>query len=218
MHFRLRAIESLFPPRRRLFFAVLLGLLIFAVTPSEWRLSMRLLIAWDCGALLYMAAAMLVMRDCPVDEMRRRANRFDEPQLSFTILTLLAIVASFVAIFHEFSAAKAASDTRLLSLALGGVTLIISWTLTHTMFTLHYAHLHYGKGPAAGGIMRPEKGDPTYTDLVYFSFLIGCATETSDFMSCNSAIRRFMILHSIVAYVFNVVIVALTISVISDFV
>ena len=218
MRLRLRAIDQLFAPKRRLLFAALLGGITFFVMPGEWRLSMRVLIGWNIGALLYIIAAMMVMRDCPIDEMRRRANRFDEPQLSFTILTLLAIVASFIAIFYEFSAAKAVPETQLISLALGGATLLISWTLTHTMFTMHYAHLHYGNGPAAGGIMRPEKGDPTYTDLVYFSFLIGCATETSDFMSRNSAIRRFMILHSIVAYVFNVVIIALTISVISSFV
>jgi uncharacterized membrane protein len=149
--------------------------------------------------------------------MRRRAELYDEPQLSFVVLTLLAVAASFAAIFVEFSAAKTAPQP-LIPIALGAFTLIVSWALTHLMFAMHYAHLQYGTGLAAGGIVRPEKGNLNYTDILYFSFLIGCATETSDFVSVNSAMRRFMIVHSVVAYLFNVVIIALTISVISSFI
>lgn len=210
--------DRLVSPHWRMFIAAFLGGTFFALLPDSWRLSMRVLCGWDVGALSYIGMAAMVMRDTDPATMRRRATMYDEPQLSFVILTLCAVLASFLAIFLEFSAAKTAATGPVLPVALGAFTLAVSWTLTHTMFTMHYAHLHYGDGDAAGGIQRPEKGDPNYTDLLYFSFLIGCATETSDFMSVKSGVRRFMILHSVVAYFFNVVIIALTISVISSFV
>lgn len=210
--------DHLVSPHRRIFFAAFLGGAMFALFPETWRLSTRILCAWDFGALAYIAMAAMVMRNSDPAEMRRRATMYDEPRLSFVILTLFAVGASFLAIFLEFSAAKTNGSGPIVPVALGAVTLALSWALTHVMFTLHYAHLHYGDGDAAGGIQRPEKGDLNYTDLLYFSFLIGCATETSDFMSIKSGIRRFMILHSVVAYFFNVVIIALTISVISSLV
>lgn len=210
-------IDRLFSPHRRILVAAFFGGLVYALLPDTLRWSMRALAGWDCAALLYVALAAAVMRNGSPEEMRRRAALYDEPRLSFVILTLLAVAASFAAIFVEFSAAKTAAQP-LIPIALGAFTLIVSWLLTHLMFTMHYAHLHYGDGLAAGGIVRPEKGNPNYTDFLYFSFLIGCATETSDFVSVNSAMRRFMIVHSVVAYLFNVVIIALTISVISSFI
>lgn len=210
-------ITRLFSPHGRIFLAAFFGGAVYTMLPETLRWSMRALAAWDCGALLYIVLAAAMMRDGTPDEMRRRAELYDEPRLSFVLLTLLAVAASFAAIFVEFSAAKAAPQP-LIPIALGTFTLIVSWALTHLMFTMHYAHLQYGTGLAAGGIVRPEKGNPNYTDLLYFSFLIGCATETSDFVSVNSAMRRFMIVHSVVAYLFNVVIIALTISVISSFI
>jgi uncharacterized membrane protein len=210
-------IARLFSPHGRIFLAAFFGGVVYTMLPETLRWSMRALAAWDCGALLYIVLAAAVMRDGTSEEMRRRAELYDEPQLSFVVLTLLAVAASFAAIFVEFSAAKTAPQP-LIPIALGAFTLLVSWVLTHLMFTMHYAHLHYGTGLAAGGIVRPEKGNLNYTDLLYFSFLIGCATETSDFVSVNSAMRRFMIVHSVVAYLFNVVIIALTISVISSFI
>ena len=208
--------DRLLSPPQRMMAAAALGACVFALSPSDWRLSARLLAGWDAGGLLYIALAAMVMRNGTPEAMRRRAMLYDEPRISFVILTMLAIVISYVAIFLEFSAAKTAPGGPLIPLALGAFTLFVSWALTHTMFTLHYAHLQYGSGPAARGIQRPEKGELNYTDLFYFSFLIGCATEGSDFVSTNSAMRRFMIVHSIVAYFFNVVIIAMTISVISS--
>ena len=208
--------DRLLSPRQRMMAAAFMGGFVFAILPSDWRLSARLLAGWDAGGILYIVLAAMVMRNGTVEAMRRRAVLYDEPRISFVILTMLAIVISFVAIFFEFSAAKTAPGGPFVPLALGAFTLFVSWALTHTMFTLHYAHLHYGNGPAARGIQRPEKGELNYTDLFYFSFLIGCATEGSDFVSTNSAMRRFMIVHSIVAYFFNVVFIAMTISVISS--
>ncbi len=210
-------IARLFSPHGRIVLAAFFGGAVYTMLPETLRWSMRALAAWDCGALLYIALAATMMRDGAPDEIRRRAALYDEPRLSFVVLTVLAVAASFAAIFVEFSAAKTAPQP-LIPIALGAFTLLVSWVLTHLMFTMHYAHLHYGTGLAAGGIVRPEKGNPNYTDLLYFSFLIGCATETSDFVSVNSAMRRFMIVHSVVAYLFNVVIIALTISVISSFI
>lgn len=209
-------IDRLFSPHQRLLFAAFCGGFVYAVLPDVWRWSTRALCGWDVGALVYIGMAALIWRGATPDDMRRRAMLYDEPQLSFVLLTMLAIVASFVAIFFEVSAAKTAAGGPVFPLALGGFTLFISWALTHTMFTMHYAHLQYGDGPAARGIQRPEKGEINYTDLLYFSFLIGCATEVADFVSTNSAMRRFMIVHSVVAYFFNVVIIAMTISVISS--
>ena len=82
------------------------------------------------------------------------------------------------------------------------------------MFALHYAHLYYRDGHAkGGGILMPEKDQPDYSDFMYFSFVIGCASQTADISSSTRAMRRVMTVHGIVSFFFNAAILALTINI-----
>ncbi len=98
-----------------------------------------------------------------------------------------------------------------------GVTL--SWVLLHTIFTYRYAHYYYGdhatqKGKNAGGLEIPGEEHPDYLDFAYFSFVIGMTFQVSDIQITSKRIRRLVLLHGLLSFVFNTVIVALTINVV----
>ena len=206
-------IARLFSPHGRIFLAAFFGGIVYTMLPETLRWSMRALAAWDCGALLYVARAATMMRDGAPDEIRRRAALYDEPRLSFVVLTVLAVAASFAAIFVEFSAAKTAPQP-LIPIALGAFTLLVSWVLTHLMFTMHYAHLYYHGGhEKSGGILMPENEEPDYSDFIYFSFVIGCASQTAEISSTTRAMRRAMTVHGVVSFFFNAAILAMTINI-----
>lgn len=62
----------------------------------------------------------------------------------------------------------------------------------------------------------PETDDPDYWDFVYFSFVIGTSTAVSDVAITSCTIRRTATAHGLVAFVFNVTMIALTVSIAGD--
>ena len=94
---------------------------------------------------------------------------------------------------------------------------LLSWFLLHTIFTIRYAHLYHdhdklNTGSKVGGIDFPTKEAPDYIDFAYFSFVIGMTFQVSDISVSSRTIRRFVLMHSLVSFVFNTIIVALTIN------
>jgi uncharacterized membrane protein len=102
----------------------------------------------------------------------------------------------------------------LLGIMITGLTVALSWTFTHVVFTLHYANVYYrpdDDGP--GGLKFPGDRAPDYRDFLYYSFVIGCAAQTGDVATVSPAMRHLTLLHGIVAFAFNTAILALTINV-----
>ena len=91
------------------------------------------------------------------------------------------------------------------------LTIVLSWAFIHTMFALHYAHEFYDR--TAGGMAFPgDDREPDYWDFVYFSFVIGMTSQVSDVDVTSKEIRRTVTAHGVVAFVFNVALLALTIN------
>jgi len=91
--------------------------------------------------------------------------------------------------------------------------MFLSWALVHTTFTMRYAHLYYGdSGNKNGGLDFPGDEEPDFIDFAYFAFVIGMTFQVSDVEISSRRIRRLTLLHSIISFIFNTVIVALTIN------
>jgi uncharacterized membrane protein len=97
------------------------------------------------------------------------------------------------------------------------VTVVGSWLMVQMIFALHYAHEYYGvdedDGAAdAEGLRFPGVTAPDYWDFLHFSVVIGVACATADVEFTSKGLRRLGTIHSLVAFAFNTVIVALTIN------
>lgn len=204
----------LFAARPRLLISAAVGALVVMLIPDVYRMTSRLLVGWDVGAVLYLAFVTGMVRRASIDTIKKRAALYDEGGLSFLLLALLAVAASFIAIFAELAYTKANIDRDPGPIILAGITVVLSWSLTHVMFALHYAHLYYREGHATGGgILMPEHDQPDYSDFIYFAFVIGCASQTADIASSTRPMRRVMTVHGIVSFFFNAAILALTINI-----
>jgi uncharacterized membrane protein len=91
----------------------------------------------------------------------------------------------------------------------------------HTVFSLRYAHLFYresGAAPSeglAGGLAFPEEPEPDYLDFAYFAFVIGMTCQVSDVQITSRPIRHLALLHGVLSFAFNTVILALSVNIIS---
>ena len=94
-------------------------------------------------------------------------------------------------------------------------TVALSWTFVHLIFAFHYAHAFYapaGKGKDFGGLLFPGGEAPDYWDFLHFSLIIGVAQQTADIQITARTLRRTATVHSVTAFLFNTVIVALTVN------
>jgi uncharacterized membrane protein len=101
-------------------------------------------------------------------------------------------------------------------------TILLSWFLVHVMFSLHYAHRYYGAAEdendedgLIGGLSFPDEKQPDYWDFMYFSFVIGMTCQVSDVEVTGRGLRRLALVHGIAAFLFNTIILALTINIVA---
>src|SRR5262249_59324604 len=95
------------------------------------------------------------------------------------------------------------------------VTILCSWFLVHTAFALHYAHEFYESAPRSKdrSLTFPGKAEPDYVDFLYFAFVLGTTSQTSDVAICSSAMRRLALAHGVIAFFFNTTLLALAVNI-----
>lgn len=206
--------------RPRLFIAALVGLLVTGLLPVELvsRNVTRLIVGWNAGAWLYLILALHMMFRSSHETMRRRARLQDEGRIAVLILVILAAVVSLGAIVAELAVVKdMPGNERYAHVVLAGLTILSSWAFTHVMFALHYAHDYYAGlaqgGP--GGLEFPGETAPDYGDFLYFACVIGTSGQTADVSFCSREMRRFGLIHCVLAFFFNTTVLALTINIAS---
>jgi uncharacterized membrane protein len=197
----------------RLFLAAGFGIavtLVLLVMP--WRMPTRILIGWDSGVVLYLALVFRLIARSPIDRIRQRAAVNDEGAIALLVLTTAAALASLAAVVAELGHAPGPYQ-----LALGMTTILLSWAFMHTIFALHYAHEFYGEGrdQRIGGLIFPGDEAPDYWDFLYYSLVIAMTAQVSDVQITSKTIRRLTTAHGVVAFFFNVTVLALTVNVIS---
>jgi uncharacterized membrane protein len=200
---------------KRLVISAVIGIAtIFALGATELKLVTRLLLGWDTAVVIYLVAAAAVMARCStVAAIKRNASVQDEGAFTILVLTVAAAIASLGAIFAELVVLERTNPSYGLYIALAVATVVLSWTFTHTIFALHYAHDFYGEGSHSQGLKFPGNANPDYWDFVYFAFVIGMTFQVSDVAVTNKSIRRMVVAHGALSFFFSTAIVALTVNI-----
>lgn len=189
-------------------------LILIAASGVLWPVSggwlSRIALAWDIGVGLFLIeSAVKVIRTRSVDAIRKRASALDEAGPAILPLALIAAVASVVVVVGE--AAQGGGGSAVLALT----TVVLSWLFVHVIFAFHYAHVFYAAGDKGdrGGLLFPgDDPEPDYWDFLHFSLIIGVASQTADVQITDRGVRRTSTVHSLAAFVFNTVVVALTVN------
>ena len=207
---RPRSFRRLLANRSYLFLSAFFGAVAFFATwPWIERSITRALIGWDAGVALFLGLAFIFMSNVEINRMKRRAVAHDEGGHAILAVTILAAVASVVAMVAELSDAKGhpGSDLRV---ALAVLTVLLSWSFVQVIFAMHYAHLYYlaeESGPK-GGLDFGVQGEPDYWDFVHFSVILGATAQTADITFTSRKMRRLGTVHTLVAFGFNTAILA----------
>ncbi len=204
----------------KLMIAAVIGIAVTVLARGgDFRLVTRLLIGWDVGVALYLGLTHTMMRRADVARIRKRASEQDEGSFAILILTIVATLASLVAIVFELGGSKQGPhDQAVVQALLAMATILLSWAFVHTIFSIHYAHEYYGerRDGKIGGLTFPGDTEPDYLDFLYFSLVIGMTSQVSDVAVTSKVIRRIVSIHGVLSFFFNLVVLALTVNMISN--
>ena len=196
--------------------AVALGLIVWVFIPVSDPTA-RILIAWNAGTWFFIVLVLKMMSGADIAEIRHRAGVEDEGRTAVLVATIAAAVASIVAIAAQMSAAQQLHGLeRVINTAIALSTIFGSWLLVHFVFALHYAHEFYVPGRADGDVKEGLKFSgsamPDYWDFLYFSLVVGTTFQTSDTEVISRSMRRVVMVHGLLSFIFNTAVIALTVN------
>jgi len=205
--------------QQRLLAGLLAGLATAALPlPLLWQF--RGLLGWSVGVAVYLTLAWWLCERFDAERTRKRAQVQDETSVVLFFLMLLATLACVAAIVVMMQQGKGFSGPgRTLHIALSVVALIASWLFIQTIFAFRYAHRYYQEEmcqePDGPGLQFPGGLDPDYFDFLYYAHVVGMTSQVSDVQVTSREMRRLTLVHSVLSFGFNMLILALSINVVA---
>ena len=182
-----------------------LGCVALGLRPSQ-----AVLLGWNLAVLAWLGLIGASMANVSPSVMEMRAAKLDEGRWAILAATLGAALASLAAVMWEIAAAPTPVPPATLALAFG--TILLSWSFVHVLFATHYAHEHWLTGK---GLAFPGNDTPDFCEFLYFGFTIGMTFQVSDASTQTAAMRRLVLLHGVVSFLFNAVILAAAVNLVS---
>jgi uncharacterized membrane protein len=200
--------------RRRVILAGAVGLVAGAVSGFfiPWRLAP--MVAWDAAALIYVGWVWAIMWRLNAVQTGSHAEREDPTRPAADLMLLAAAVASLIAVgIVILHAAQVNGAAKFIYISFGIASVVLSWTVIHTVFALRYARLYYDGRD--GGVDFHQNAPPRFSDFAYLAFTIGMTYQVSDTELNTPEFRANVLRHSLLSYLFGTVIIALAINLVA---
>lgn len=205
---------------------VLIGLIIAAIWPMSF--STGFIVGWDSGILIY----IVMMRANTIH------GHLTQDHEGKVIILSLIIIASLICLLAIVKHTQIGKDyqgiARILTIVLTVSTIFITWLMIQVTFAMQYAYLYFSeqRRGVALPFMFPEAMmaredysenntrafSARFEDFFYCAVAIGTSGQTADIAFTSKAGRKLATLHSIIAFVFNLVIISLLINIIASYI
>lgn len=178
-------------------------------------------VAANAFFVVYLGLTAFTIPKLTAHYLRRNAAKSDEPVWIIFAVTLGAVI---VAVGSLFVLINSGQNPQPLDLSLALAAVPLGWLTIHLMAAIHYAHLYWQPNETAGGTKDrsrapvggldfPGGKEPGGVEFLYFSYVIGMTAQTSDTAITSTAMRRINLIHAIVSFFFNTVLVAAAVNV-----
>lgn len=206
--------KDLFREHPRLWISIIAGAATFFLLPGQWSVLSRVLVCWNAGVVVFLALIFHWMTRLSAAQICSKYIEEDASAPVILVVVILAAMLSLVAIVEPLATIKLVTGpVRAAHFALAALTLIDSWILVPTMFTTHYADAFYSAREDARPLNFPHSPMPVFWDFIYFSFTIAAACQTADVATLDAKIRRTVVAHTLISFLFNASILGFAINV-----
>jgi uncharacterized membrane protein len=203
--------------RLRVTICAAVGLSVAAVVAFATVWQLALLAGWIVTATVLVVATWRDLGRLDPTVTAQVATREDDSRAASRAVLVAASVVSLGAIVFALHLASSSDTVLKVALTASSLTsVIVSWLVVNTVFVLRYAHLYYG-GEGVGGVEFPGGEAPCYRDFAYLGFTVGMTFQVSDTAITDRIFRATVLRHALLAYLFSIAIIGLTINVIAGF-
>ena len=196
------------PAMRRAVIVSSIGLTVVVVLAWFVPWGMAVVAGWDAAALTFLVSIWPIIIRADAAHAAQLATGEDETRGTAALLLVGASVASLLGVVLTLDlAGRHGGPLRVLFIGVAVLTVVLSWTVVNTVYTLRYADLHYRSREAGIAFGDPDGQEPpTYRDFAYVAFTIGMCYQVSDTNVRDSRIRRTVLSHALLSYLFGVAI------------
>jgi uncharacterized membrane protein len=199
-------------------FKLFLALLVLGVLGLGQALPINyaIVLAFDFASLVFLVSTVSVWKKGTPSEMRMKAARDDGGR---TLLLAISTILIAVILVVLVTIMGGAASRSMGGLALIVVTQLLAWMFANIVWAFHYAHLFYdaaASGNDHGGLSFPGSAAPEFSDFCYLSLVIGMTFQVSDVQVTSQHLRKIVLAHGMVAFVYNLGVFALTVNMISN--
>ncbi len=202
--------------RQRLLIAAPLGAAAATIIAFFFPWQLSVLAGWDVAAAFVVGSVWSFVAVLDAAATQQVATREDDSRAVVDLIMVAASLVSLVGVIVGLAHAR--NHSGAVSSVLTGVavlTVFLSWFTVHTLFVLRYAHLYYTE-PVGGIVFADVDAAPDYLDFVYVAFTVGMTFQVSDTGIAKRAIRRAVIRHALLSYLFGTVVVGVAINVVGN--
>ena len=206
---------------KKLLFCIALSVAVYIILMFlKVDIRSRIILGWDTFCLLMILFSWMLFFSTTPDELCAVVDEQDDGLKIIFMIVLVGVCLSLFGALLLLNSKGESTFNKAFHTIISLSPVFFSWILLHTTFAIRYAHLYHdhnklNTGSNVGGIGFPTKQDPDYIDFAYFSFVIGMTFQVSDIQINSRVIRRFVLMHSLISFVFNTIIIALTINTIA---
>ena len=198
--------------RHARFYLALIAAAVVAAAAAPLGPTLRVLLAGDTLFLVYLGLTLRYGLGVRPERLRAHAAGEDEGLPLILALTVVACGLNVASIFLLVN--RPEGEAAMLGL-LAIVSVPLGWLMLHTLAAFHYATLYYAPAPGggdAGGLAFPGAREPGPWDFVYFAYVIGMTAQVSDVVVETTRMRQATLLHSVISFFYNAVILALAVN------
>jgi uncharacterized membrane protein len=194
----------------RLLLSLAVGVATAILIPARFGSALRAVAAWDLSATVMATLAWRIISSTGIEETRKHAAEDDPGRRAVGGLIILASGFSLLATAVVLRQARTVPpEVRDWFVLLCALAVVSAWLLTHIAYALRYAHLYYrDDDEGEGGLVFPGDARPAYLEFAYFSFTIGMCFQVSDVGISSRQIRRAVLGHSLLSFLYNTAILA----------
>ncbi|MGW9196554.1 DUF1345 domain-containing protein [Micromonospora chersina] len=154
------------PALRRAVIVASIGLIVaLALLPFiTWKLAA--IVGWDAAALAFLLTIWPIIIRADSSHTELLATREDETRGTAAVLLVGAGVTSLLGVGFALSlAGRQSGSLSALLVGIAVLTVLLSWTVVNTVFTLRYADLQFQSttGGSASAASLCRRGSPTVT-------------------------------------------------------
>ncbi len=203
--------------RTRAVACLAIGLVGAAIAAATRIWALAVLAGWTCAAGAFLVWVWVEVAGLDPAQTAAVATRADNSRNVARTVTLAASVASLIGVLFGLArAANESTGTRATLIVAALLTVVSAWGVVHCVYMLRYAHLYYSG--TVGGVDFPGDGEPSYHDFAYLAFTVGMTFQVADTDITGSDVRRTLLVHALLSYLFGAAIVAVTINVVAGLV